>query len=445
MSTGVLLALSGGQEEQLLRAIGAERDLTVTRRCADLEELLAAALAGLGAVAVTDTECDLDRGAVHRLGAAGIRVLVLCPGLEHSRYRSIGAEPVEPEADLLAHLRELVARGPVDPEALSTQPPAAAGPTSYPLPPTASGPSAEHYLDPRAAGRLHPGQIIAVTGPSGSPGRSSIAVNLTAELVRAGQQVLLADADIWGASLAQILGVIEESAGLAAAIRAGDRGTLSTPSLAGLTTPVAPGWQLLTGLSRAHRWREVSSPSLEVLWARAREIADWVVVDTPVLVPEDEDGYPGGFGPSRNAVAHSVLETAQRVLVVGAAEPIGVERLVQTLLDLQELVSPQRREVLVNRLRSSAAGPRPQDSVREALGRFAGVHDVVLVPDDRAVADKALLTGSTWAQVAPRSPARLAMQELTGRLGLSVRPPRRSRWRPQQPRRGRSDQPAGMN
>src|SRR5699024_10207948 len=134
MSTGVLLALSGEPEEQLVRGIGAVRDLTVTRRCADLEELLAAALAGLGAVAVTDTECDLDRGTVHRLGVAGVRVLVLCPGLEHSRYRSIGAEPVEPEADLLARVRELVARGPLDPEALSTQPPAVAGPVSSSLP-----------------------------------------------------------------------------------------------------------------------------------------------------------------------------------------------------------------------------------------------------------------------------------------------------------------------
>ena len=443
MSTGVLLALSGEPEEQLVRGIGAVRDLTVTRRCADLEELLAAALAGLGAVAVTDTECDLDRGTVHRLGVAGVRVLVLCPGLEHSRYRSIGAEPVEPEADLLARVRELVARGPLDPEALSTQPPAVAGPVSSSLPATAAPPH-QQYRDLDAAGRRHPGRVIAVTGPPGSPGRSSIAVNLTAELVRAGEQVLLADADIWSASLAQILGVIEESAGLAAAIRAGDRGMLSAASLADLTTPVAPGWQLLTGLSRAHRWREVSSPSLEVLWARAREVADWVVVDTPVLVPEDEESYPGGFGPSRNAVTHSVLEVAERVLVVGAAEPIGVERLVQTLLDLQDLVGPQRREVLVNRVRSSAAGPRPQDSVREALGRFAGVHDVVLVPDDRAVADKALLTGNTWAQVAPRSPARLAMQELTGRLGLSARPPRPSRWRLQRRTGKRPEQRAGV-
>lgn len=72
--------------------------------------------------------------------------------------------------------------------------------------------------------------------------------------------------------------------------------------------------------------------------------------------------------------------------------------------------------MVVNRVRAGAAGPRPQDSVGEALARFAGISDPVLIPDDRPAADRALLTASTWAEVAPKSSARLATQALAHRI-----------------------------
>ena len=68
------------------------------------------------------------------------------------------------------------------------------------------------------------------------------------------------------------------------------------------------------------------------------------------------------------------------------------------------------------------------------MARYAGVPDVVLVPDDRDSCDAAMLAGRSLTEAAPSSPARLAMAGLAEVL-LATRPghvangARRSGWR----------------
>src|SRR5699024_3534482 len=203
-----------------------------------------------------------------------------------------------------------------------------------------------------------------------------------------------------------------------------------------LAPRVRPGLRLLPGLARAARWREVSAAAVaEILQVAGREHS-WVVVEAPVLVPEEDSAF--GFGPGRNDVAGAVLGAAEEIAVVGAAEPVGMERLVQTLLDLDDLTTPGRRHVLVNRVRASAAGPRAAASVQEALARFADVQAPVLIPDDRAMCDRCVLEGTTWRESSGRSPALRALSDFTAGLpqvttgtGRRPRPSRRGllRWR----------------
>jgi Flp pilus assembly CpaE family ATPase len=70
--------------------------------------------------------------------------------------------------------------------------------------------------------------------------------------------------------------------------------------------------------------------------------------------------------------------------------------------------------------------------VREALERYAGVADPVLVPDDPAALDAALLAGRTLAEVAPASAARKAYAALAQRLiaPAAAAPVRRRSSRP---------------
>jgi Flp pilus assembly CpaE family ATPase len=134
--------------------------------------------------------------------------------------------------------------------------------------------------------------------------------------------------------------------------------------------------------------------------------------------------------PRRNAATLSALQAADVVLAVGAAEPVGLQRLVRGLQDVGEVVPPGTPiRVVVNRVRASAVGAGPESRIADALERFAGVRQPFLIPDDRAACDAAMLAGRNLTEHAPLSPARLAIGEiamdLTGTPGKVRRPPRR--------------------
>src|SRR5262249_54584000 len=63
------------------------------------------------------------------------------------------------------------------------------------------------------------GRTIAVWGPAGAPGRTTVAVSLAAALARRGLRTTLVDADPYGGSVAQHLGVLDEVSGLLSAAR----------------------------------------------------------------------------------------------------------------------------------------------------------------------------------------------------------------------------------
>jgi Mrp family chromosome partitioning ATPase len=65
---------------------------------------------------------------------------------------------------------------------------------------------------------------VAVWGPTGAPGRTTVAVNLAAELALLGRHTLVVDADTYGGTIAQAVGLFDESPGLAAAARAAGQG-----------------------------------------------------------------------------------------------------------------------------------------------------------------------------------------------------------------------------
>lgn len=409
MTIGVLVALRDAFEQEVVAAVDRHSDLVVVRRCADSAEVVAAALAGLGTVAVLDAELGIDRSLIARLAAAGAAAVVVGAPGDVERLRSVGAVALPRTAEP-GQVVTAVRRAADDAPEVE-----------------AAAPEVQEVLPSPERGGL-----IAVWGPHGSPGRTSVAVTLAAELAASGHPTLLIDADVWGAAIAPSLGLLEESAGLAAALRAAEHGTLDAGSLTRVTAKISERLRVLPGLPRASRWREVSTPSIDAVWEAARAMARWVVVDTPVWVPEEEmAGFDAVLGPRRNAVGVSALAAADVLVVVGAAEPIGIQRLVQALLDLEDRGDrlPPIRHVAVTRVRASAAGPRPEASVAEALARFAGVERPVLIPDDRTALDKATLAGATLTEIAPKSPARTAVAALARTIAAPVTDRTRGRGR----------------
>lgn len=137
--------------------------------------------------------------------------------------------------------------------------------------------------------------------------------------------------------------------------------------------------------------------------------------------------------PRRNGATLATLESADEIVVVGAADPVGLHRLVRGLQDLAG-VSTGEPIIVVNRLRAGAVGSGPEKRVAEALERFAGVTVRAYLPDDRATADRCLLAGRVLAEEAPGSVLRERMRQLARSLGTSDQDAARTRVRRWWPR-----------
>ncbi|MFS0700868.1 CpaE family protein [Cellulomonas sp. 179-A 4D5 NHS] len=417
MAVGVLCAIRGASEAGIVQAVdGTAGRLSVTRRCADLTELLAAAEAGLGRVALVSTDLPmLDREAVAALHRCGVRVVGLGdPALpwQGERAVALGVDLVvdapEDGTDATAFVRSVVA--------LLERGASGGTDTLAHAPAELSTPGPEYVAPDGHVPRPEPSRLVAVWGPTGAPGRTTLAINLAAEIALLGRLALLVDADTYGGTVAQAVGLLDEAPGIAAAARAAGQGTLDVEHLARLTPLLAPGLRVLSGVSRADRWPELPTASLEVVWTVARALSAWTVVDCGFSIEQDEVLSYDTHAPHRNAATLSALQEADEVVVVGAGDPIGVQRLVRSLGELAELGLTGRRTVVVNKVRASVAGPRPEEAIASALERYAGVQAPVLVADDRQGTDAALLEARLLHELVPGSPARRAIAALAAQL-----------------------------
>lgn len=428
MELGVLTAVAGAWEAPVVGALERSRSgVVVVRRCVDLADLLAAAAAGQARAVLLSADLRrLDAEALSRLEVAGLAVVGMAPAddaAQAGRLRALGVvhvvaadapagEIVDAVVTAVRELEARVASGQVG--------------TSDPSGSLGRVPSLDG-AQPGAVGGRGQGRVVAVWGPTGAPGRTTVAVALAAELAALGPEVLLVDADTYGASVAQVLGVLDEAPGVAAACRAASAGTLDEAVLARIAPVVSPRLRVLTGIPRPSRWPELGAAGLEVLWQVVRSTAAWTVVDCGFALERDEELVYDTVAPRRNAATLTALAAADVVLAVGAADPVGLQRLVRGLDDLAEASPGSVPRVVVTRVRASAVGSNPRRRVAEALGRYAGVENPVLVPDDREACDAALLAGRTLAEHAPASPARLAMADLAADLAGVAPPARASR------------------
>ena len=428
MSVPVLAAVTGATWEATLVA-GLERTptgITVVRRCVDLPDLLAAAAAGTArAVLLAADLRRLDRDALARLAAARVAVVGLhTPGDEaaETRLRQLGLEHVlpadAPPSDIAAAVAAALAG-----QQSGVAERAATHAWSQPL---GALPDREPPADPEAAVAPGTGRLVAVWGPTGAPGRTTVAVTVAAELAASGVATLLADADVYGGVVAQVLGFLDEAPGLAAAARLANNGQLDVAALAGAAPHVTPQLRVLTGISRADRWPELRPAALDQVWELARSLAAVTVVDLGFCLEQDEELSFDTAAPRRNGATLATLAAADIVLAVGTADPVGMQRLVRGLAQLREVVPGALPRVVLNRVRRSAVGADPESQLAEALERYAGVRDVSYVPEDREALDAALLQARTLGEVRPDSAARLALTAVAAGLVGRTAPRRRS-------------------
>ena len=382
----VLVVASGAAwESPALGVLGGHPGVVVLKRCVDVDDLLATASVGQADVAVLGLDAPgLDVAAVDHLRSHSVRpvAVVASEVMEAGRVRAARIGIAQLVAD----------------DELDALPDAVTAADLAPVPPEPPMPSV-----PGAGGRL-----VAVWGPAGAPGRTTVAVGIAAELARRDLRTVLVDADPHGASVGQQLGIVDGVSGLLAAARLTVSGQLDE-RFATVQRAIDPRLSVVTGLPRPDRWVEVRPGAVEHLLETALRHAH-VVADTGFSL-EDDPAHDFGTRPPRNQLTLATLATADEIVVVGSADPVGLSRLVRGLADLRELVPATPLRVVVNRMRASLGWT--ERDVAGMVGGFARPVGLHFLPDDQATVDRALVSGRTLVELG-ESPISRALSGLAG-------------------------------
>lgn len=398
----LVVAAGAAWESEALSRLGAHREIVVLKRCVDVDDLLASASSGQAEVAVVGLDAPgLDAVAVDHLRSHGVRpvAVVAAESLEPGRLRAsrIGVSTLVIDTDLVTL-----------PTTLTTPE------VPAPLVETMSGDLGvlRAVVDTPVPGA----RVVAVWGPAGAPGRTTVAAGIAAELARRRQRTILVDADPYGGTVAQQLGIMDEVSGLLSAGRLATSGQLAQ-GFVSVQRGVGPHLFVVTGLPRADRWVEIRPGAIEHVLETAREHGH-VVVDTGFSL-EDDPGQDYGSRPSRNQLTLGALGCADEVVVVGTADPVGLSRLARALVELRDLTGGAPVRVVVNRMRSTLGwSEKDIAGMVGGFGRLSGLH---FLPDDRAFVDRALVAGRTLVETGD-SPLVRAVSGLVDALVAPVRP-----------------------
>jgi MinD-like ATPase involved in chromosome partitioning or flagellar assembly len=373
MIVALLVSTGSAWESRALGLLNDHPGIVVLKRCVDVDDLLATASAGQAEVAVVGAELPgLDGTVVDQLKAYDVRPVAITPDSDvaPARARRIGIETVLP-VDRIDEVADAVIRRP-EPVAAGAAPTIEAAVPAAPPPGTSSG------------------RVIAVWGPAGAPGRTTVATAIAAELARRRLTTLLVDADPYGGAVAQQLGVLDEVSGLLAAARLAAGGSLDE-RFPTVQRRLSDHLLVLTGLPRPDRWVEVRPGVLTQVLERARADAQ-VVLDTGFSVEQEAMADPG-VRPERNGLTVEALEAADEVVVVGSADPVGLARLARAVSDAHDLLGAPALRLVVNRMRPTLGWREPDVvSMLAGFGPNVGVH---FLPDDQAAVDRALVAGRT--------------------------------------------------
>ena len=398
----VVLLVAGGApwESAALSLLSSRSDVTVLKRCVDVDDLLATASSGQADVAVLGLDAHgLDGPAVEHLRRHGVRPVVVAPGghlMEPGRLRAarIGVRSLVADDDLAALVDAVRASEPDDGPG--------SGAASESEPADTDGPARR-------------GRVVVVWGPAGAPGRTTVATGLAAELARRRTSTVLVDADPYGGSVAQVLGILDEVSGLLAASRLAGSGDLAM-SFASVQRALDPCLTVVTGLPRPDRWTEVRAGTVEALLEVAAEHGH-VVVDTGFGL-EDEPATEYAVRPGRNQLTQAAVAAADELLVIGTPDPVGLSRLARALVEVRETMGSVPVRVVVNRMRPSLGWS--ERDVADMVAGFTRPVSLHFLPEDRDAVDRALVTGRTLVESAPDSPLVRAIGELADQVVPTV-------------------------
>jgi MinD-like ATPase involved in chromosome partitioning or flagellar assembly len=245
----------------------------------------------------------------------------------------------------------------------------------------------------------------------GAPGRTTVAIELAVALARLGGDSLIVDMDTMGPSVAQLLGLIDDTSGLAAAVRAAARGAIEPEVLASMAVAVPAGPRVLVGLPSPERWTELRPASTAAVLQCARGLVPWTVVDLGSCIEGSDLDWVEPGTPQRFGAARTALVDADIVLCVGRTDPIGLTRMLRELPKVRALAPTADVRLVLNRTRGRAGSRRAIELVSGVIGQPA----IELLDDPRNV-ERAVARGCPVSEVAPTSALVTGIERLAREL-----------------------------
>jgi MinD-like ATPase involved in chromosome partitioning or flagellar assembly len=386
--TVVTLAGDPEREAMLADLLNLHSEVNLLLRCLDRVELLASIRGGgLDAMISVGAPAWLDAQSAGEALRAGVRIVgVVDDPLEERRLSSLGAA-VLPSA---APLEEIIERCSADPiEQVSLLP------SAQPANPT--------------------GKLIAVWGPKGAPGRTTVAVELAAELASTEASTLLVDGDFYGGDVLQLFGITEELPTVVWAARLAANQKLDGARLAlDLRRAGSDGPVVLPGLPRAELWTEVSDfgwrQLLEVVGSSFR----FTVCDVGFCLEQDESPFPGA-GEGRNRAARVTVREAHQIVAVCRCDPVGIKNFIWSFPELRDLAADEDILVVANQVRSSDIR-----DVSDLLRRNIGRRPIAYIPRTESEVARAVREGTPIREQAPGSDVCMAVRALAAAVGGHV-------------------------
>lgn len=424
MTDAMRVATCGGGaawEAGLVRGLQRrELGVEVVRRCVDFGELMGIALHERPSAVIVSAELPwLDRDTVGTLQDAGVVVVAIESvagarpldriGIAHCLDVSVTPELI---VALLARIgSEAKERRVSAPDMVPTSDSPRGGTHLVQATGTATG--AVPHVDAPPPSPRPGGELIAVWGGGGAPGRTTVALHLAVEHAAKGARTLLIDGDGWAPALAQLAGV-EESPSVTRAARLAADGW--TEDLSTCLQDGPGGVQILAGIPRADLWPEVRERAWQAVLEAARLMADTVILDLAAPIEEDEELSFDRVPYRRNLMTKVGLEAADRIAFVIDADPLGLRRAIFAHRQLGEVV-PSAAQGCVPVFNRVAFSGRRHEDLSSELERWTGLTFPGFLPVEPAF-DRVRWEGRPLQDLVPRSGWLRSLRE----LGVLVEP-----------------------
>lgn len=196
-------------------------------------------------------------------------------------------------------------------------------------------------------GREHDGFVTVVGGPPGGCGATELSIQLARGARQSGESCVLVDADDMAPSLAQRLG-LPLIPNIRSAVDALFHNAGRLQDVLVLVGRV--GFDVMVGMASAADWSHLRPAEVAEVIGELASLRDHVVVN----VGSQLEDLASAGGPDRFGLARAMVGSADSIVGVGLATPLGVTRLLAWVAEVRALAPGSPIHLAVNQAADSS-------------------------------------------------------------------------------------------